>query len=87
MIASDGSEGINRKRPGIYKETRIRTWNMLTLYKRGALRNLEKVLQEYKVDITTLQEIRWVGEGIVKRWVVIYIIAAKKVNMNLVVDL
>jgi hypothetical protein len=46
---------------------RIRTWKMLTLYKEGALRNLEKVLQEYKVDITTLQEIRWVGEGILER--------------------
>jgi hypothetical protein len=67
MIVSDGSEGINRKRPGMYKETRIRTWNVLTLFKRGALKNLEKVLQEYKLDITTLQEIRWVGEGILKR--------------------
>ena len=40
---------------------------MLTLYKGGALRNLEKVLEEYKVDITTLQEIRWVGAGILER--------------------
>ena len=68
MIALDGSEGINHKRPGMYKETRIGTWNVLTLYKGGALRNLEKALQEYKVDITTLQEIRWVGEGILERW-------------------
>jgi len=52
----------------MYKETRIGTWNVLTLFKLGALKNLEKVLQEYKVDITTLQEIRWVGEGILERW-------------------
>lgn len=58
MIASDGSGGSNRERPGTY-ETRIGTWNVLTLYKRGALRNVEKVLQEYKVDITTLQEINF----------------------------
>jgi len=59
MIASDGSEGSNWKQPGMYKETRIGTSNVLSLYKRGALRNLEKVLQEYKVDITTLQEIKF----------------------------
>jgi len=51
----------------MYKETRIGTWNVLTLFKLGALKNLEKVLLEYKVDITTLQEIRWVGEGILER--------------------
>jgi hypothetical protein len=38
----------------MYKETRIGTWNVLTLYKGGALRNLEK-------------EIRWVGAGILER--------------------
>jgi len=31
------------------------------------MRNLDKVLQEYKVDITALQEIRWIGQGIVER--------------------
>jgi exonuclease III len=49
------------------KELRIRTWNVLTLCKRGALRNLDKVLQEYKIDITALQEIHWIGQGIVER--------------------
>jgi hypothetical protein len=67
MIASAGSEGINHKQPGMYKETTIGTWKVLTLYKGGALRNLEKVLQEYKVDITILQENRWVGEGMLER--------------------
>ena len=51
----------------MHKEIRIRIWNVLTLYKGGALRNLEKMLQEYKVDITALQEIRWVGQGILER--------------------
>jgi exonuclease III len=37
------------------------------LYKGGALRNLDKVLQEYKVDITALKEIRCIGQGIVER--------------------
>jgi exonuclease III len=59
MIALDG--------PGVSKELRIRIWNVLTLYKGEALRNLDKVLQEYKVDITALQEIHWIGQGIVER--------------------
>jgi endonuclease/exonuclease/phosphatase family metal-dependent hydrolase len=56
-----------KERPGVSKELRIGTWNALTLYKGGALRNLDKVLQEYKVDITALQEIRWIVQGIVER--------------------
>jgi hypothetical protein len=67
MIALDGSEGTNYKRPGTTKELRIGTWNVLNLYKAGALRNLDKVLQEYKVDITALQEICWIGQGTVER--------------------
>jgi hypothetical protein len=39
---------------------------VLILYNGGALRNLDKLLQEYKVDITALQEIRWIGQGIVE---------------------
>jgi hypothetical protein len=89
MKASDTSEGMNYKQPGMYKEIRIGTQNVLTLNKGAALRNPAKVLEEYKVDITTLQEIRWVGEGILERWSsnISYITAAKKVNMNLAVDL
>jgi exonuclease III len=67
MTASDGYERTNYKRPGLSKELRIGTWNVLTLDKGGALRNLDKVLQEYKVDITALQEIRWIGQGTVER--------------------
>jgi hypothetical protein len=67
LIASDGSEGTNYKRRGVSKELRTGTWNVLILYKGGALRDLDKVLQEYKVDITALQEIRWIGQGIVER--------------------
>jgi exonuclease III len=40
------------------KEVRIGTWNVLTLYRGGALKQLEKVQQDYKVDIIVLQEIR-----------------------------
>jgi exonuclease III len=48
------------------KELRTGTWNMLTLYKGGTLKQLEKVLQDYKVDIIALQEIRWTGQGVLE---------------------
>jgi hypothetical protein len=44
MIASDASEGMNCKQPGMDKEIRTGTRNVLTLNKEAALRNLEKVL-------------------------------------------
>jgi hypothetical protein len=31
------------------------------------MRNLDKVLQEYRVDITAVQEICWLGQGILER--------------------
>jgi exonuclease III len=48
------------------KELRIGTWNVLTLYKGGALKQLENVLQDYKVDIIALQEIRWIRQRILE---------------------
>jgi uncharacterized protein (DUF433 family) len=38
------------------KELRIRTWNVLTLYRGGALKQLEKLLQDYKADVTALKD-------------------------------
>jgi hypothetical protein len=52
---------------GMEKKLRIGTWNMLTLYKGGALKHLEKVLQDYKVDITAVQETRWIGQGVLEK--------------------
>jgi hypothetical protein len=49
------------------KELRIGTLNVLTLYKGGAMRNLDKVLQGYRMDITGIEEIRWLGQGILER--------------------
>jgi hypothetical protein len=39
----------------------------LTLYKGGVVRNLDKVLQEYRMDITAIQETCWIGQGILER--------------------
>jgi exonuclease III len=49
------------------KELRIGTWNVLALYKGGALKQLENVLQDYKVDIIVLQENRWIGQGVLEK--------------------
>jgi hypothetical protein len=49
------------------KELRIGTGIVLTLYKRGALKQIEKVLQDYKVDIIGLQEIHWIGQGVLEK--------------------
>jgi hypothetical protein len=46
------------------KELRIGTWNALPMYKGGALKQLEKVLQDYVVDIIALEEIRWFARGV-----------------------
>jgi hypothetical protein len=54
----------------------------LTLYKGGALKQLEKVLLDYKVDIIALQEIRWIGQVFWRRGTAVCTTAAKKVNMN-----
>jgi mRNA deadenylase 3'-5' endonuclease subunit Ccr4 len=49
------------------KRLRIGTWNVLSLYKSGALKKLLSQLDSYKTDIIALQEIRWTGEGIIDK--------------------
>jgi hypothetical protein len=56
-LPSDGV-GIQRRRPGSIKELRIGTWNVLNLYKGGAMMNLDKVLQEYVVRTMNIGEKR-----------------------------
>ncbi|GBM20019.1 Craniofacial development protein 2 [Araneus ventricosus] len=46
------------------KDLGIRTWNIRTLYKDGALKNLIDVFVKYNIDILAIQEIRWLGIGI-----------------------
>ena len=47
-------------------DLRICTWNVRTLYRDGAHIQLVNVLNNYKADITALQEIRWKGQGCCK---------------------
>jgi exonuclease III len=37
------------------------------LYRCGALRSLISTVQEYKIDILAIQEIRWVGQNILEK--------------------
>ena len=52
----------------------IATWNARTLYRAGAMNELVKEMDEYKVDVCTLQEIRWPGKGtaIKKKYMFLY---------------
>ena len=43
------------------------TWNVLSLYRSKALANLLDQLKPYKIDITCIQEMRWVGKGTIER--------------------
>lgn len=37
------------------------------MYRAGALSTLAQTLSEYKCDITTIQKIRWVGQGVLQK--------------------
>jgi exonuclease III len=37
------------------------------LYRCGALRNLISIIQEYKIDILAIQEVRWLGQNILEK--------------------
>lgn len=41
------------------------TWNVRTLYRSGA--QLIEILAEYKADITAIQEIRWLNDGVLHK--------------------
>lgn len=56
-----------RKRPKKQNDLRIYSWNILTLYKSGALRQLENVARTYKADLIALQEVRWNGDGVMQK--------------------
>uniref|UniRef100_T1H5B8 Endonuclease/exonuclease/phosphatase domain-containing protein n=1 Tax=Megaselia scalaris TaxID=36166 RepID=T1H5B8_MEGSC len=44
-------------------DMRICTWNIQSIYTRGAVQDLRRDLSEYKADISVLREIRWTGKG------------------------
>jgi hypothetical protein len=60
---ASGGTGVQRQQ-GAIKELGIGTRNVLALYEGGAMRNLDIVLQKYRMNITAIQEIGWLGQGI-----------------------
>ena len=56
----------NRPKPGQGRDFWIATWNVLSLFRSGALTQLTHELKRYKVTIAALQEIRWKNSDILK---------------------
>jgi exonuclease III len=50
-------------RNGKLLKTRFGTWNIRTLYKAVALKNIVEEIKKYKVSIVAIQETRWLGNG------------------------
>jgi hypothetical protein len=48
------------KRPSKYKDIRLGAWNVLSLYRGDALRNLVGMIQTYKIDAVE-QDLRTLG--------------------------
>jgi exonuclease III len=57
-----------------FKDLRIGSWNVLSLYLSKSLQMLLDQLEKYHVDITCVQEMRWIGSGTTekKHWIIFY---------------
>jgi hypothetical protein len=67
MTQASDSIGIQHRQPGAIKELWIGTWNVLILCKGETIRNLDVITQKYRMDITAVQEICWIGQGMLER--------------------
>lgn len=52
-------DDINGILTGNNMEIKIGTWNIRTLYKPGALKNITDEIKKYKISLVAIQEIRW----------------------------
>lgn len=53
----------NKQRLRIH-DFRLATWNVLSLYRTGAFRMVKDQLEEYRIGVAAIQEIRWKESGI-----------------------
>jgi exonuclease III len=44
-------------------DTRFGTWNVRSLYRAGSLKTVARELGKYKLDLVSVQEVRWEKEG------------------------
>ena len=56
----------NRPRKRL-NDLRIGFWNILSLHRLGALRALLAEVDTYRIDIAAIQEVRWIGQGIMEK--------------------
>jgi hypothetical protein len=56
-----------QRRSSKYNGLRVGSWNVLSLYRSGALKNLIGIVQEYNIDILAIQEIRWMGQSMLEK--------------------
>lgn len=64
--------GLSRNRKN--SELRFAIWNVRTMLKVGAMLEIMKVAEKYKLNVVVLHEIRWRGVGRIdkKRYTIIY---------------
>jgi exonuclease III len=57
-----------------FKDFRIGSWNVLSLYRPKSLKMLLGQLEKHYVDITCVQEMRWKGSGTIEKkdWILFY---------------
>ncbi|XP_045496887.1 craniofacial development protein 2-like [Colias croceus] len=46
-----------------FKDLRLASWNVRSLYRPGAIYQVHRELQRYRIGIAALQEVRWPGNG------------------------
>ena len=58
---------IEYRRPGKNNCLRFGTWNVFTVYKIDALRNIINVAEEYGIQVLAVQEVQWIGSGVLDK--------------------
>ena len=58
---------IRNRRHWRRNEFYLGTWNVLFLYRAGALRLLLDQIDKYKIGIIAIQEVRWIGQGVLEK--------------------
>jgi hypothetical protein len=68
---TDWNRPMQRKR---INEMRLATLNVRMLYRAGAMNEMVKEMERYKIEVCALQEIRWPGKGRVvkKNYMILY---------------
>jgi hypothetical protein len=75
-----------RRRHGEKKdipELKITSWNIRTLYRAGALKELKKECKKYDWDVIAVQKVRWKGKEYLLADIITYIIEVVQINMNM----